>query len=186
MNGIHDAILDKLQSELQVALIDSLAVDDPARAGVIMQGPLQGNPDPDEARISVTLFENDPDQLAGGGLGSNGERWDDRIVESEVGGLLTWARRFTIKARCLLANTQEDLTAARHIASTLRSRIEKTLLTMRFSDVRADDGEYVSFGVDPENIHGSTVQSGGPPDAYDFHIKIRFEVFTTTTGGLGS
>ncbi len=186
MSGIHDTILDKLQSELQVALIDSLAVDDPTRAGVVMQGPLQGNPDPDVARISVTLFENDPDKLVGGGLGTEmGEGWDDLIVESEVGGFLTWARRFTIKARCLLANTQEDLTAARHIASTLRSRIEKTLMTMRFSGVRADDGEYVSFGVDPENIHGNTVQSGGPPDSYDFHIKIRFEVFTTTTGGLG-
>ena len=53
---------------------------------------------------------------------------------------------------------------------------------MRWNVASAD--EYVSRGVLSENIRAQVVQAGGPPDAYDFHIKIRFEVLTTE--GLGA
>ena len=141
-----------------------------------MLGPLQGDPDPDVARISVTIHENDPDKFYGINQTLSGD-WEDEVEETECGGAITWRRRFTVKARCLLVNTQENVTTARSIASTIRKRIETTLLQMSFRDIQ-DDDEYVSRGVFSENIHSEMIQAGGP-EAYDFHIKIRFEVLTT-------
>ena len=143
---------------------------------------MQGDPDPDAARISLELYYNDPDQtISGSGLGANPDTWDDQVEEIECGAAITWKRRFTVKARCLFEGTGEDLAAAHQIASDVRSRIEKALLLMKW-DLSTPD-EYVSRGILSENIRGQVVQAGGPPDAYDFHIKIRFEVLTTE--GLG-
>jgi len=75
-------------------------------------------------------------------------------------------------------NTQEELAAARSIASTVRERIEQTLLTTSFTGVNSN-GEFVSRGIFSDNLKGEQIQAGGPPDAFDFHIKIRFEVLTT-------
>jgi hypothetical protein len=179
MSGIHNLIMQKLQSELQTALITNIPTDDPAIAGVVKIGPLQGDPDPDVARISVTIHENDPDKL----VNAQPSQWEDEIDETECGGSVTWRRRFTIKARCLLVLTQENEADARSIASTIRSRIEKTLFNINFSGVVDTDGEYVSQGVYGENLKGDMVQGGGPPDAYDYHVSVRFEVLTTTTVG---
>ena len=96
-----------------------------AIAGVVMAGPLQGNPDPDVARISVTVHENDPDQMTGA---APARMWQDEPLSVEIGSgraITTWSRKFTVKARCLLEGTREDLDTARQIASTVRSRIEK-------------------------------------------------------------
>ncbi len=177
---IHDAILNYVRDELQDALIDAIPTDDPARAGVVTLGPLQGDPDPDQARISVTLHENDPDAITGAtGVSALSGSWDDEVAEIECGGSETWNRRFTVKARCLLVNTGEDKDAARQIAATVRHRIEKTLQNLSFSGVE-DDGEYVSRGAVATSIKGEMIQSGGPPDSFDYHIKIRFEIQTTT------
>jgi hypothetical protein len=172
MSAIHDAILLKVQSSLTKTMITDLApiggeaVDD-TQAGVIKIGPLLGDPDPDAARISVELYENDPD----GG-------WDDRVGMIEIGGCTTWRRRFTVLARCLLESTREDLAGAKRIGSVVRSRIEKTLLGINFGSVVADDGEIVTRGAVSDSIFGSMNQGGGPPDAYDIHIKIRFEILS--------
>ena len=177
--GIHDAVLDYVESELQDALIDNIPEDDAARAGVVTQGPLQGNPDPDQARISITLHENDPDVIQGAsGVSALTGGWNDDIVEVECGGSVTWDRAFTIKGRCLLVNTQEDKNATRDIASTVRSRIEEALLGLSFAGVVSGD-EYVSRGVISKDIVGEMVQAGGPPDAYDYFIKVRFKLQTT-------
>jgi len=177
---IHDAILEHLQGVLKAALIDNIAEDDPSRAGVVVLGPLQGDPmDPDVARISVTLHENDPQDM-------ESSAWDDQVADFEdggieIGGAVTTERRFTARARCLFENSGEDLQTARRIASTVRSRIEKALLSTTFGGV-ADDDEYVSRGILSRQLYGRMFQAGGPPDAYDFHINIRFEVLTTKTG----
>jgi hypothetical protein len=176
---IHDAVLTHLQTELAHRLITLVAEDDPARAGVVKIGPLQGDPDPDVARISVELYENDPDdEIKGSGVSTTGNEWKDSVEDIECGGSITWNRRFTIKARCLLETTQEDLAAARRIASTVRSRIEKALLQTTFSGVHSED-EYVARGPFSQDIAGEMYQSGGPPDAYDFGLKIRFSLLTT-------
>ena len=175
---IHDLIMTKVQAVLQAALIDNV-VGVSTRAGIVMQGPLQGNPDPDVARISVTVHENDPDQLGYNLPTSTREPWDDTVEEVEIGGVITWSRKFTVRARCLLEQSREGLSDARQITSTVRSRIEKALLGINFVDVHSDN-EYVSRGVFGEKIRGEVIQSGGP-DAYDFLIKVRFEVWTTTT-----
>jgi hypothetical protein len=177
---IHNEILTHIQAALQAALIDDIPDDDLARAGIVMLGPLQGNPDPDQARISVTLHENDPDRFYGTtGTSAITTEWDDEIIEVECGGSATWNRRFTVKARCLYVITGEDLTTAREIAATVRNRIEKTLLNLSFADVKTDD-EFVSRGVLATSMKGEMLQAGGPPDAYDYHIKVRFELQTTT------
>lgn len=179
MSGIHDLITSHVRDELERMLMTEIPYGDPARPGVVKLGPLQGDPDPDEARISVEIYENDPDQeIAGSAIGRVSEPWDDQVEELEVGGAITWRRMFTVKARCLFDRTQEGLSDARKIASTVRSRIEKGLLTIRFNGLSTED-EYVSRGVFSDKIRGSMVQLGGPPDAYDYQIKVRFEVLTT-------
>ena len=179
MSGIHEEILTKIVGALQVCLIDGIDPTDAARAGVVMTGPLQGDPDPDIARISITVHENDPDQLLGGaGLS---RPWQDEPISVEIGSgraITTWSRKFVVKARCLLEGSHEDLEQARAIASTLRSRIEKCLSAIDFAGVETDDEE-VTYGIVSFARRGETLQSGGPPDAYDFHIKFKFDLWTT-------
>ena len=176
---IHDLITRKAVDMLVLALMDELPSDDIARAGAVVTGPLQGNPDPDQARISVTVHENDPDTFYGT-KSSMSSAWTDEVLELECGGSITWKRRFTVKARCLLVNTAEDKDLARRIASSVRSRIERTLLKSTWNDiVDEESGEYVSMGILNNGLSGEMVQAGGPPDAYDYHIKIRFELYTT-------
>jgi hypothetical protein len=183
---IHDAILERVRAELADALIMSLPSDDSTRAGVVKIGPLQGDPDPDVARISVELYANDPDQELGISAGSSkAETWDDRVEECEVGGGVLWSRRFTVKARCLFETTQEDSDTARKIAMSVRSRIEKSLLGIRFGGLSSEN-ETVIRGVFSENLRSSTTQSGGPPDAYDYFIKVRYEVLTYERVGVFS
>jgi len=179
MNGIHEVVLNFIRDELEKSLITNIDDTDPAKAGVVKLGPLQGEPDPDAARISLEVYENDPDQeIKGSGLSiSRGSTWEDTIEEIEIGGCVTWRRMFTVKARCLLVNTQEELDEARSIASTVRSRIEKCILGMKFNGLGTED-EYVSRGPISETLRGSMTQLGGP-GAYDYQIKIRFEILTT-------
>ncbi len=180
MSGIHDLILLYVRDALQKALMDDVPEDDKARAGVIFIGPLQGSPTPDDARISVTLHENDLDAAAPGvASGLKGE-WVDEVDEIECGGASTWVRRFTVKARCLLVNSAESLDEARTIASTVRERIEDTLSRLPFTGV-ANASEYVSRGVLSDEMAGEMLQAGGP-EAYDYQIKVRFSVLTTRNG----
>ena len=59
--SVHNAILTYLEAQLTNALITVPTAalgegeTDPAIAGLVTLGPLQGDPDPDQARISVTL-----------------------------------------------------------------------------------------------------------------------------------
>ncbi len=182
---IHSLILDEVQAALQSALIDDVPPDDPARAGIVQQGPLQGDPEPDQARIAVTVFENDPD----GFYGANGATtlttgWEDEVFDVECGGSITWKRRFTVKARCLLVNTQEDLPNTRQIASTVRERIETALLNFSGRGLRSGN-EYVARGVFADSLKAEMVQAGGP-GSYDYHIKVRFELLTTVELTLDS
>lgn len=177
---IHEDILDYIEAELKKALIDNVPEDDPARAGIVTQGDLQGDPDPDAARISVTLHENDPDTIlnVSGTTGFTGS-WEDEVAETEIGGAVTWNRRFTVKARYLFINTKEDKAGAQRIARTVRERIERALLNMTFIGVGTPE-EYVSRCVASETLKGEMLQAGGPPDAFDYFIKVRFDIQTTT------
>jgi hypothetical protein len=183
MTGMHDLILLHVQSALQKSLIDDPKVTDdkdPAIAGVIKLGPLQGDPTPDDARISVTLHENDPDAFIPGEVTGMTDGWDDEVDEIEIGGASTTVRRFTAKARCLLVNSTEDLAHARSIASTVRDRMEVCLLHLSFAGVETTD-EMVTRNVISEEFRGEMLQSGGP-DSYDYFIKVRFSVLTTRLG----
>jgi hypothetical protein len=177
---IHDAILQRLQDELEAALITNILPDDAALATIVKLGPLQGDPAPDDARIAITLHENDPDVIYEPGTTGMTDKWNDEPSLIECGGSITWYRRFSVKARCLFIDTGEDLDAARKIASTIRDRIEATLLNASFAGVvDATSGEFVSKSVFSHSLKGETIQAGGPPDAYDYHIKVRFQVETT-------
>lgn len=179
MSGIHSLVTSFVRDELEEALITNIDASDPARAGVVKLGPLQGDPDPDEARISIEVYENDPDQeISGSAIGRTNDAWEDTVEDIEVGGAVTWKRMFTVKARCLFDRTQENLTQARDIASTVRSRIERGLLAIRFNGLSSDN-ETVIRGAVSDKLRGSMVQLGGPPDAYDYQIKVRFEILTT-------
>ncbi len=179
--GIHDAVLDYVQAALQEALISTISASDVTRVGVVKIGHLQGDPSPDEARISVTIHENDPDQFVKGALTGISGAWDDEIQEIEMGGTVTTDRKFSVKVRCLFEGTRENLSLARSITSTVRDRIEKALLRLSFSGVSTDD-EFVSRGVISTDYATETLQAGGPPDAFDYHFKIRFSIWTTRNG----
>ena len=175
-------IIDHIVTALTEALIEYLPADDDARAGAVQAGPLQDDPDPEDARISITVHENDPDQFTGAdGLGHR--HWSDEVYEVECGGAITWMRRFTVKGRLLLEDTGETLAEARQLAAEVRKKIEYTLLTLSFSGVVDSYGEYVSRGVTSEGLIGEMIQGGGP-EAYEFRLKIYFDVLTTQTGDL--
>jgi len=177
--GIHNEVLNHIKDQLQADLIDDIEANDAAIAGVVMLGPLQGDPDPDVARISVTLHENDPDIVYKTGTGTENS-WIDKVVETEIGGATTWSRRFCVKSRVLLDHTQEDLDDAREIASTVRGRIEHSLLRTSFSGISYDD-EFVVRSIIGDALEGEMLQAGGP-GSYDYHIKVRFDVLTTMNG----
>ena len=192
MTGIHDLILARIEDALQAALIDeptaALALikmtdptaTDPAIAGLVQIGPIQGDPTPDVARISATIHENDPDAMMGGAVTGLKSDWADEIFEVEIGSAVTHYRRFSVKIRCLLVTHQEPLPEARTIASTVRERAEQALLHMEVSGI-GNDKEYVSRGVISDEFEGEMLQAGGPT-AYDYHIKIRFSLLTTRLG----
>ena len=173
--GIHDAVADYIRSELELALITNIASDDDARAGIVILGPLQA--DPSQARISVGVFTNNPDAFYNSQTSAMMNKMSDRVVIIETGAV-TWRRCFTIKARCLLARTKDGHDSARNIASTLRERIETALLGMSFAGIKSGD-EYVSRTVLANSLQGEMVQAGGPPNSYDYHIKLMFDILTT-------
>lgn len=178
MTSIHKSIMDYVASILTASLITNVSAGDTSKAGVVIQGPLQGEPmDPDEARISVSIFENDPDAAYGkaGGYSMDGE-WLDEVVETEIGGSVTWARRFTIKCFILLVDSGEVLARAQEIARIVRSRIESSLLSAQWNV--AYGNEAVVRSPIATSIKGEMAQGGGPPDAYTYYVKIRFDVLT--------
>ena len=179
---IVDAILAHLKNALQASLIDSVP-DDDARAGFVKIGPYQGDPTPEEGRITVSIHENDPDGIVNAGVTALPRDWSDDVDMIEIGGAATMERHFTIKARCLLASTREDEENARRIAFTVRGRIESTLKKLSFSQVRTDD-EYVARGALGNELKVEMLQAGGPPDAFDYNIKVHFSVLTTQIGLL--
>lgn len=172
-DGIVDLIVEHVQSQLESELITNIPDNDDSQAGIVKIGPLQGDPDPDVARISVEVHHNDPENIDG--------PWRDVIEIVEIGGTVTWARRFTVKIRCLLERTREDEATARGIAALVRDRAELTLLKELFTGIQTDD-EYVSRGPMATSLKSDMLQGGGPPNEYDFHIKMYFDVYTTRTG----
>jgi hypothetical protein len=179
--GIHDVILEKLQTELTTSMITN--VSDATKAGVVKIGPLQGDPDVDTARISITVSENDPEAIIKGGVSGMSDGWNDEVTMIEIGGAITTRRAFTIKGRCLFADTKENLDLARQYASQVRQRLEETLTKISFTGI-VSGSEYVARGIYANDIKSEMLQSGGPPDTYDYHIKIRFSVLTTRTGAM--
>ena len=176
---IHDAILTAVKAQLTLDLITNIDPSDIAIPTVIQEGPIQEEPDPADARISITLHENDPDGVYKPANTNMTDAWVDTVAEIECGAAITWYRRFTVKGRVLLVNTGESLDIARQIASMLRDRIENSLLNMSFGGiVDAQTGEFVGKSVLSPGLKGEMIQAGGP-EAYDYHLKVRFQVETT-------
>jgi hypothetical protein len=181
--GIHSLILNKVLEELQKGLVDDIPEGDPTRAGVVMIGALQGDPAPDVARISVSLFTNDPDAILGNVPSGLKTDWEDMVYLVEVGGSITHWRRFTVKVRCLFSNTREDQVASLDITDTVRDRVEKILAKISFAGINTAE-EFVSRGITAKDIKSEMLQAGGPPDAFDYSLKIRFSVLTTRNGEI--
>lgn len=179
VGGIHDAILSYLKTQLTLDLITN--VTGVTKAGIVKIGDLQGEPAPDDARISVTLYMNDPDSFISGSLTSVKDSWEDEVYDFEIGGAITWKRRFTLKVRFLYANSREELDEARRITTLVRDCATERLLSYNFNGVVVGT-EYAANTIANKSIHSESLQSGGPPDAYDYFVKIRFEVLTTKTG----
>jgi hypothetical protein len=163
------AVMNRVAEQLAA---DMMEVDDDAEVGVVMQGPLFDDPDYESARISIELFENDPDDF-------DTWEWADEPVSDllEIGQGMTWRRRFKIVTRVLLVSTMENRVAARKIASAVKARLEASLMKVDFGDLMVG-GERVTGRVFNENIRSKLLQAGGP-DNWDFELQTRFEVKTT-------
>lgn len=179
--GIHNEILTKILAGLTKGMITDLADDDLTKAGVVMIGQSQGDPAPDVPRISVNLFTNDPDAILGNIPTGMKTDWEDMVYNVEVGPAITHWRRFVVKCRCLFSYSREDQPTSLGYADTVRDRIETLLMAMNFGTVHAGT-EYVARPILADDIKSEMLQAGGPPDQFDYLIKIRFSVLTTRTG----
>ena len=166
MTTATEAIKTALQTHLENALITAIPEDDPARADVVKIGPLQGDPEIEDAPLSVEIYQNDPEDL---------EEWWDEIIEWEMPRTAIWSRKFSIQWRALLTELGEPLAEAVAIVSTLKSRLEIALNTMCWTDIEAD-GEFID-GCSLEEME-SRIDQGGGPNEYDYSGKIRFAVLT--------
>ena len=145
---------------------------------MVKLGDLQGDPDPDVARISITLHENDPDGFISGMPTGLSENWSDQVDEVEIGGVTTWKRRFTIKARCLLDASPRG--AEQRPGYRLDCAHEDRARSAEDQLLRDPRGWGVRLPPYPDGRHqGRDAAVGGPPDSYDYFIKVRFEVLTT-------
>ena len=175
--GITYTILKRTETHLQKVLMDDVAVDDPARPGWVGIGELQGEPlDPDEARISVTLHENDPDDFEE--RDPRGIEWyshDETDFMQEIGPTWTMIRRFTIKVRSLFDTSQESREDARRYNSMVIDKIVHEIMNVDLANIDFN-GEYVSMPY--YRIEKEIGQFGGP-DAYDFYSKVRWSLKTT-------
>lgn len=159
------------QKALQAALIDRVGANDPLRAGIVKIGALQGEPEPDVARISVTVHPNDPDNL---------DDWLDEIIEVEMPNSAYWERRFTVKYQLLLEVTGEALLPALTLSSDLKERIEHTILGVSYAALNLPT-ERVVRGAMSTDSDSHFLQGGGPPDSYNMNGKYRFSVVTLTS-----
>jgi hypothetical protein len=169
MTTASDAIKTALQAHLENKLIAEIAEDDVARASVVKIGPLQGEPELEDAPLSVEIYQNDPEKP---------DEWFDEIIEWEMPRTAVWSRKFVILYRVLLTETGESLAQGLAIASTLKSRIEYALNTMAWGDVVASDE---SIETCPLDDMVSKLDQGGGPNEYDYSGKIRFTVITRTS-----
>ena len=129
----------------------------------------------------MSLFTNDPDAILGNVPTGLTNDWEDMVYNTECGGAITHWRRFTIKARCLFSGSREDQPTSLDYADTVRDRIETLLMAANFGSVRTTN-EYVARPIFADDIKSEMLQAGGPPDQFDYQIKIRFSVLTTRTG----
>jgi hypothetical protein len=168
MSTFTDVAKAGLQAHLENKLITEIDEDDVARADVVKVGPLQGEPELEDAPLSVEIYTNDPEKP---------DEWHDEIVEWQMPRTAVWSRKFTVFYRVQLAETGESLAEAEAIASTLRSRIEVALNMMDWGSLPID-GE--SIEACPLDDMLSMQAQGGGPNEYDYSGKIRFSILTFT------
>jgi hypothetical protein len=173
---IHAAIMQKVMDELKPVLIDSIDPEDDTRVGYLGLGLMQGYPiEREDARISVTIHENDPDDFEKHDPHGMFFIWKDEMDYPQEFNTVTWIRRFTVRVRCYFGRSKEGLVRARQIASVVRTRVEHTLTGVSFASIEVD-GETVCLPV--FEMRGETGQFGYAPDEYDFYEKVRFAVKT--------
>lgn len=153
-----------------VSLLDAvcrtdLAVDDPTRAGLVREWPLQD--DPEDYRISILIAENDPTD----------DNWGHEADYSriEIGGSLPWIRRFSVHLLCYFTRTAEDYDTASGYARQIMGRIEQALATFHPSSV-GDNGESALYH--PGLKSSSLMHDGGRDSENVFKGKIQVEFMT--------
>lgn len=168
---ITNSLLHVFKAQLQKVCIDDVPLSDTSRAGVVKIGPLQGEPEPDVARISITVHPNDPDRPT---------KMLDKVIEVNIPCSQIWNRYFTIKYRILLEPTHENLEQALTIASTVKARVEHAISSATYGSIRTST-ESVQRGCQDVSSRHSLLQGGGPPDSFDFQGKFMFTIMTETT-----
>ncbi len=166
MSTFTDAAKAGLRNHLENQLITLIDENDAARADYVKVGPFQGEPELEDAPLSVEIYTNDPEKP---------DEWHDEILEWEMPRTAIWSRKFTVIYQVLLTETSETLAEAEAIASTLRARIERALNTMNWGSINAD-GESVE-ACPLEDMLSMQAQGGGPNE-YNYSGKIRFSVIT--------
>ena len=184
--SVHNAILTYLEAQLTDALI-TVPTAALAKAKPIRRSPASSRWDLFRATqiqirpVSASrLHENDPDAITGAsGYLQCRARGKTRSPRSNAVVPKHGTGASRSRPAVCWSTPARTKTPPEQIASTVRHRIEKTIQNLSFAGVE-DDGEYVSRGAVSTSTKGEMIQSGGPPDAFDYFIKIRFEVQTTT------
>lgn len=166
MTTLISGMLNLIHDTLEQELITNISVDDPARADIVKIGPLQGEPELEDAPISIEVYHSDP---------QNPEEWVDEIIEYEMPNTAIWKRKFTVLVRALLVESGASLSESLDIISDVMYRAESAIRHIDWGSVSTEI-EY-PMGCPADEIQSETEQGGGPGE-YDWSGKIRFSVLT--------
>lgn len=159
-------MLIHVRDHLTEQLITNIDASDDARVDVVKLGHLQGEPDPDDAPISVEVHHGDPEYP---------DDWVDEVVDYEMPSSRIYKRRFCLIIRCLLVDSGLDLEDAAGVMSTVLSRCEAGIVSVDWSTLVLT-GNHTIVGC-VEDVISRSIQGGGP-DEHDWLGKVWWSILT--------
>ena len=171
--SVMNLIIDRINDNLEQAMLEKVSKVDDTRAGLVRTGLLQD--DPTIYKIVVLSFSNDPDR---------DDRWKHSITNYdptstsgipgyEIGGGEMWYRRFTTKLEMYWKSNFNRL-KARQDANVVLSRAEHTIRKSAMNGLADDFGEYALQLY----IKNSELYEAGGEGQFITHAKIWWEVLT--------
>jgi len=171
--SVLNLVIDKVNDDLEVALIEKVERTDDTRAGLVRTGLLQD--DPTIYKVSVLSYSNDVDRE---------DRWKHGVANYdiasasnppgyEIGGGGMWFRRFTTKIE-MYWKSSFNRQKARLNANVVLSRAEHTIKQVNMNGLADTFGEYATAIY----VRNSELYEAGGQGQFITHAKIWWEVLT--------